>query len=276
MLFIFALLSIIAIQILYFFLGLQVISLGDYVRSGFEKEFRIITDIERYGEYPDFLYLVIALSAITIGSFLWKAIFSYDSRTRYKTRLKTLEERKMALGKLGFGLMRLPQNSADGTDIDIEQVKQMVDLFLENGFTYFDTSYVYHNGESERAIAKALVDRHPRESYTLASKFPTFNMPEKDEVESIFNEQLEKCHVEYFDYYLLHNLNRIIYRSEVERIGLFGFTKKWKEEGKIRHIGFSYHDDAETFDMILNEHPEVEFVQIVVNYYDWDEPFIRG
>lgn len=94
MLFIFVLLSIIAIPILYFFLGLQVISLGDYVRSGFEKEFRIITDIGRYGEYPDFLYLVIALSTITIGSFLWRAIFSYNARTRYKTRFKTLEERK--------------------------------------------------------------------------------------------------------------------------------------------------------------------------------------
>ena len=94
MLFIFVLLSIVAIPILYFFLGLQVISLGDYVRSGFEKEFRIITEIGRYGEYPDFLYLVIALSTITIGSFLWRAIFSYNARTRYKTRFKTLEERK--------------------------------------------------------------------------------------------------------------------------------------------------------------------------------------
>ena len=179
-------------------------------------------------------------------------------------------------GKLGFGLMRLPQNSADSTDIDLEQMKKMVDLFLEKGFTYFDTSFVYHNGASEEAIRKALTERHDRGSYTLASKFPTFIMPKEEEVDGIFESQLKKCGVEYLDYYLLHNLNRLIYEMEVKPAHLFEHMKKWKEEGKIRHIGFSYHDDPENLDQILTEHPEVEFVQIVVNYYDWEEPFIAA
>ncbi len=178
--------------------------------------------------------------------------------------------------KLGFGLMRLPQNSANGADIDMEQFKKMVDLFLERGFTYFDTSYVYHNGASETAIREALVKRHPRDSFLLVSKFPTFQMPAEDRVEEIFNEQLEKCGVEYFDYYLLHNLNRYLYPAEVKACHLFDYAKKWKEQGKIRHIAFSYHDDAEHLDQILTEHPEVDAVQIVLNYYDWEEPFIQS
>ncbi len=178
--------------------------------------------------------------------------------------------------KLGFGLMRLPQKSANGADIDMEQFKKMVDLFLERGFTYFDTSYVYHNGASETAIREALVKRHPRDSFLLVSKFPTFRMPAEDRVEEIFNEQLEKCGVEYFDYYLLHNLNRYLYSAEVKACHLFDHMKKWKEQGKIRHIAFSYHDDAEHLDRILTEHPEVDAVQIVLNYYDWEEPFIQS
>lgn len=178
--------------------------------------------------------------------------------------------------KLGFGLMRLPQRSGDATDIDLEQFKQMVDLFLERGFTYFDTSYVYHNGASESAIREALVKRHPRESFLLVSKFPTFQMPAEDQVEAIFQEQLDKCGVEYFDYYLLHNLNRYIYATEVQDAHLFDHMKRWKEQGKIRHIAFSYHDDAEHLDQILTEHPEVDAVQIVLNYYDWEEPLIQS
>ena len=178
--------------------------------------------------------------------------------------------------KLGFGLMRLPQKSTEPTDIDSEQLKQMVDRFLERGFTYFDTSYVYHNGASETAIREVLVERHPRESFLLASKFPTFSMPTEDKVDGIFEEQLEKCGVEYFDFYLLHNLNRYLYDTEVQTASLFDHMKKWKEQGKIRHIAFSYHDDAEHLDKILIEHPEVEAVQIALNYYDWEEPFIQS
>ncbi len=178
--------------------------------------------------------------------------------------------------KLGFGLMRLPKKSENVTDVDIEQLKSMVDLFLERGFKYFDTSYVYHDGASETAIREALVKRHPRDSFMLATKFPTFLMPTEDRVEDIFNEQLEKCGVEYFDYYLLHNLNRYLYPNEVKLAHLFDYMKKWKEQGKIRHIVFSYHDDAAHLDEILTEHPEVDAVQIVLNYYDWEEPLIQS
>ena len=178
--------------------------------------------------------------------------------------------------KLGFGLMRLPVKSEKPEDIDQEALNQMVDLYLERGFTYFDTSYVYHNGASENAIREALVKRHDRDSFILASKFPTFIMPKEEQVDQIFEEQLGKCGVEYFDYYLLHNLNRYLYATEVQDAKLFEHMKKWKEEGKIRHIAFSYHDDAAHLDQILTEHPEVEAVQIVVNYYDWEEPFIQA
>lgn len=178
--------------------------------------------------------------------------------------------------KLGFGLMRLPQKSANTTDIDLEQFKQMVDLFLERGFTYFDTSYVYHDGASEAAIREALVKRHSRDSFLLASKFPTFLMPAEDKVEAIFQEQLDRCGVDYFDYYLLHNLNRYLYPEEAGAAHLFDHLKAWKEQGKIRHIAFSFHDDAAYLDQILNEHPEVDAVQIVLNYYDWEEPFIQS
>ncbi len=181
-----------------------------------------------------------------------------------------------AIKKLGFGLMRLPQKSDNAADIDMEQFKQMVDLFLERGFTYFDTSYVYHDGTSETAIREALVKRHPRESFLLVSKFPTFQMPAENKVEAIFQEQLDKCGVEYFDYYLLHNLNRYIYATEVQDAHLFDHMKRWKEQGKIRHIAFSYHDDAAHLDQILTDHPEVDAVQIVLNYYDWEEPFIQS
>ena len=101
-------------------------------------------------------------------------------------------------------------------------------------------------------------------------------MVPEDKVEETFNTQLQKCGVEYFDYYLLHNLNRFIYEGQVKETHLFEYMRKWKEEGKIHHIGFSFHDDAKTLDKILSEHPEVEFVQIVINYYDWDEPFIQS
>lgn len=178
--------------------------------------------------------------------------------------------------KLGFGLMRLPVIDGKQEEIDLHTLCQMVDRYLERGFTYFDTSYVYHNGASETAIREALVRRHDRDSFLLASKFPTFLQPAENQVETIFQEQLDKCGVDYFDYYLLHNLNRTLYATEVQDAHLFDHMKQWKAQGKIRHIAFSYHDDAEHLDQILTEHPEVEAVQIVLNYYDWDEPFLQA
>lgn len=178
--------------------------------------------------------------------------------------------------KLGFGLMRLPVTDSNPEHIDQEALNQMVDAYLDRGFTYFDTSYVYHGGASERAIRKALVERHDRNTFVLTSKFPTFILPSEDKVDAIFQEQLDKCGVEYFDYYLLHNVNRYLYATEIQNAHLFDHMKQWKAEGRIQHIAFSYHDDAAHLDQILTEHPEVEAVQIALNYYDWEEPFMQA
>lgn len=182
----------------------------------------------------------------------------------------------MKHGALGFGLMRLPQRSAEPTDIDTEQLKKMVDRFLEAGFDYFDTSFVYHNGGSEAAIRECLVDRYPRDRFRLASKLPTFAITEEKQVDEIFRQQLKNCGVAYFDYYLLHNVNGIRYRQIIQDTHMFEHMKQWKAEGKIKHIAFSFHDTADVLDQILTEHPEVEAVQIVVNYYDWNSYLVQS
>lgn len=182
----------------------------------------------------------------------------------------------MAKGSLGFGWMRLPLLSDKSTDFDFDQIYKMVDCYLEAGFNYFDTSYVYHDGGSELAIKRCLVDRYPRDKYILASKLPTFAITEEAQVDKIFYEQLEKCGVEYFDYYLLHNLNSMRYKQVISDCHMFEHMKKWKEEGKIRHIAFSFHDTADVLDRVLDEHPEVEAVQIALNYIDWDAYFVQA
>ncbi|MDD8049113.1 MAG: aldo/keto reductase [Thomasclavelia sp.] len=177
--------------------------------------------------------------------------------------------------KLGFGLMRLPMLE-NGTDIDIDQLNKMVDTYLEHGFTYFDTSYVYHDGSSEIAIRKALVERHNREDYVLATKLPAFAIEKEEDVDKIFNEQLYKCGVEYFDYFLLHNVNSIRYKTNIKECHMFDHLKQYKEEGKIKHIAISYHDDALSLEKILKEHPEIEAVQIALNYFDMDACLIQA
>ncbi|MBP2635368.1 MAG: NADP-dependent oxidoreductase domain containing protein [Firmicutes bacterium] len=182
----------------------------------------------------------------------------------------------MEYKKLGFGFMRLPViNQDDPTSIDINTVNQMVDTFLERGFTYFDTAYMYHAYKSEIAIRESLVKRHKRDSFTLATKLPTMFLKTKEDQERIFNEQLEKCGVEYFDYYLLHNLGVENYAT-AQRLDSFGFIQQKQKEGKIRKIGFSYHDNADLLDEILTAHPEVEFVQLQINYLDWDNDSIQS
>lgn len=182
----------------------------------------------------------------------------------------------MAQKKMGFGCMRLPlTNSEDKTSVDLPQLCKMVDIFLKRGFTYFDTAYMYHNYVSEVMVKEALVKRHPRESFTIATKLPTMMLKTKEDMERIFNEQLEKCGVEYFDYYLLHCLNAANY-AIAQNLDSFAFIQKKKEEGKIRTIGFSYHDNAELLDEILTAHPEVEFVQLQLNYLDWDHANIQS
>jgi len=174
--------------------------------------------------------------------------------------------------KLGFGLMRLPR--LEGDEIDVEQTSKMVDMFLEAGFTYFDTAYVY--GGSEEAIKKALVERHPRESYTLASKLaPWAGCKSREEAIKQFETSLERTGAGYFDYYLMHNLGN-------ERTKLFEDWDLWnwalsmKEEGKIKHLGFSFHSTPEELEDILTKHPEAEFVQLQINYADWENPKIKS
>ncbi len=173
-------------------------------------------------------------------------------------------------------MMRLPQLDAnDDASIDLETTCKMVDTFLERGFTYFDTAYMYHKFQSEIALRKALVKRHPRESFTVASKLPTMFLKTKEDQERIFQEQLQKCGVEYFDYYLLHNLNVFNYKT-AQDLDSFSFVLQKKKEGKIRNIGFSFHDSAELLDEILTAHPEMEFVQLQINYLDWDNESIQS
>lgn len=178
--------------------------------------------------------------------------------------------------KLGFGCMRLPITDQNNqTSVDFQQFCNMVDSFIEQGFTYFDTAYMYHDFKSEEFVKEALVKRHSRESFTLATKMPTMFLKKEEDLERIFNEQLEKCGVEYFDYYLLHNLNAINYPI-AEQFNAFDFIMKKKAEGKIKHIGFSYHDNAELLEEILTKHPEVEFVQLQINYLDWNSEGIQS
>ncbi len=178
--------------------------------------------------------------------------------------------------KLGFGLMRLPLvDPGDRTRIDMPQLIRMVDAFLESGFLYFDTAYMYHGYTSESAVREALVRRHPRDSYMLATKMPTMFLKTKDGLERIFNEQLAKCGVEYFDYYLLHNLGAYHY-AVAKELGAFEFIQKKKEEGRILHTGFSFHDTADVLDDVLTAHPEVDMVQLQLNYLDWESESIQS
>ena len=154
----------------------------------------------------------------------------------------------MAQDRLGFGFMRLPVIGGDQENIDFDQLYKMVDEFMGNGFTYFDTSFAYHNGKSEGALKKSVVDRYPRDKFTIATKFPTFAVQTEDQVEGIFAGQLQNLGTDYVDYYLLHILNTKFYNGldgnggVVKTCRLFEHAQKWKEEGKIKHLGFSFHD----------------------------------
>ena len=178
--------------------------------------------------------------------------------------------------KLGFGFMRLPlQNPNDPSSIDMDTLKQMVDTFLERGFTYFDTAYMYHMNQSEIAIRESLVKRHQRDSFMLATKLPTMFLKTREDQERIFNEQLDKCGVDYFDYYLLHNLG-VSHYEIAQKFDSFAFIQEKKCQGKIGRIGFSYHDQADLLEEILTTHPEVDFVQLQLNYLDWENESIQS
>lgn len=178
--------------------------------------------------------------------------------------------------KLGFGLMRLPlENADDAGSIHLNQLNQMVDYFIANGFTYFDTAYMYHNGASEKAVKAALIERYDRFKFTIASKLPTMMLKQKDDRQKIFSEQLNRTGAGYFDYYLLHALDKKNYDTAV-RLNCFDFVADLKQRGLVKKIGFSFHDSAKMLDKILTEHPEMEFVQLQINYLDWEDENIQS
>ena len=178
--------------------------------------------------------------------------------------------------KLGMGMMRLPLlDENDFTNIDYEQVNQMVDAYMDAGFNHFDTAFVYHEGIGEQAFKKCVVDRYPRESFKIATKLPLFIITEESQLEPIFAQQLENCGVDYFDYYMLHNVSGFT-ETAWKNVDLYSFIQKKKEEGLIKHIGISTHGNAEFLEEILFEHPELEFVLLQINYLDWEDEGIES
>lgn len=185
-------------------------------------------------------------------------------------------ELKKPTKKLGFGLMRLPLlDPNQDSSIDMDQTKKMVDSFLERGFTYFDTAWMYCGFQSENAAKEALVDRHPRDSFTLATKLHAGFLKTKEDRDLIFNEQLKKTGVSYFDYYLLHDIGAHHYQIYKE-LDCFQWIVEKQKQGLVRNIGFSFHDNAELLDKVLTEHPEMEFVQLQLNYLDWDSEGVQS
>lgn len=178
--------------------------------------------------------------------------------------------------KLGFGLMRLPLTDPNvATSVDLEQMKQMVDLFIEKGFTYFDTAWMYVGFSSENATKKALVERHPRNTYTLATKLHHGFINTKEDRDMIFNAQLEKTGAGYFDYYLIHDIEKGNY-DKYNRLDCFSWLADKKAQGLVKNMGFSFHDSPELLDKVLTEHPEMEFVQIQLNYLDWENEWVQS
>ena len=178
--------------------------------------------------------------------------------------------------KLGFGLMRLPLTDAnDKESIDIEALKEMVDTFMEQGFTYFDTAWMYCAFKSENAVKEALTDRYPRDRYTLTTKLHASYLKTKEDRDRIFEEQRQKTGVDYFDYYLIHAIDQELY-SIYNEMDCFNWLIEKKKQGFVKHIGFSYHDSAEFLDQVLTEHPEMEFVQLQMNYLDWESAEVQS
>lgn len=180
------------------------------------------------------------------------------------------------MAKLGMGMMRLPLLEENNfTSIDYEQVNQMVDAYMDAGFNHFDTAYIYHDGIGEAAFKKCVVERYPRESFKIATKLPLFVITEESQLEPLFEEQLKNCGVEYFDYYMLHNVSGFT-ETAWKNVDLYSFVQKKKEDGFIKHIGLSTHGNAEFLEEILFDHPELEFVLLQINYLDWEDEGIES
>lgn len=178
--------------------------------------------------------------------------------------------------KLAFGMMRLPLlDENDSTSIDIPRVKKMVDMYMEQGFNYFDTAAPYHNKHSEIAFREAVVKRYPRDCYTVTDKLSLFFIENKEDMQSFFDGQLERLGVDFIDVYLIHALGKESY-AKAQDFGAFEFAAEKKAEGKVKHVGFSFHDTAEVLEQILTEHPEVEYVQLQINYLDWEDENVQA
>ena len=182
----------------------------------------------------------------------------------------------MLMKKLGFGLMRLPlKDPNNDAAVDVEQVKEMVDRFMAQGFTYFDTAIMYNGGVSQRVAKAALVDRYPREAFTLATKLHSAYFNSLEDRDKVFNEQLEQTGAGYFDYYLIHGIEAGNY-PKYEQYDCFNWLLEKKRQGLVRHAGFSFHDTPELLDKILTRYPELEFVQLQINYLDWESEWIQS
>ena len=178
--------------------------------------------------------------------------------------------------KLSFGLMRLPLKAKLTPNlVNQPAVNEMVDWFLQNGYRHFDTSVVYHGGSSETAFREGVAKRYARDAYTITDKMPMFVIKAKSMLEPTFQKELDRCGVEFFDYYWLHSLNKKSF-STCERIGAFEWMAQKQKEGKIKHTGFSFHDTADVLDDILTKHPEVEYVQLQINYLDWEDEEVQS
>ena len=179
--------------------------------------------------------------------------------------------------RLGFGCMRLPVVGEDHARIDVAEFGRMADEFIERGFTYFDTAYMYHDQMSESAVGKAVVARHPRDSFTLATKMPLSMLGDADEARqaATFEEQLRRLGTDHVDYYLAHNVNLNTYET-AKRLHTFEFIAEQKRAGRVRWMGFSFHDSAAMLEQVLTDHPEVDFVQLQINWLDWSSPSIQS
>jgi predicted aldo/keto reductase-like oxidoreductase len=174
-----------------------------------------------------------------------------------------------ATSLIGFGAMRLPQTSDNAADIDAEKTQAMIDAAIAGGINYFDTAYVYHGGKSEEILRTTLTSKYKREDYYLADKLSVFASKSADEMKAMFDVQLKRCGVDYFDFYLLHSIGRERYEQQ-KAFGAFDYMKRLKDSGKVKHIGFSFHDKADMLEFTLDNHPEFEFAQLQLNYLDWD------
>lgn len=177
------------------------------------------------------------------------------------------------MNKLGFGFLRLPQTR--NNEIDWPLLEQMVDEFISTDGSYFDTAYTYLDGRSETALKRAVVERYPRSSFQIADKLPGWMVKHHEDCEKYFQEQCKRCGVTFFDVYLLHWLNQSNY-AIAEQFDEFGFLNRLKLAGQIGKTGFSYHGDAATLEKILQAHPDIDVVQLQINYLDWDDPAMEA